>query len=149
MEPCLTITLLIRPPSFDPNITHFVNLKISFVRFKSIKFYSRIYPSVADLSNLFFLLQTPISLQFVLSFCFICVNLGVESFLSVFAPSLGFLCSFIFNSTCQPMFTYGFLFCTFKPIFYIDVLQYNFSVSFGSGLAQFLSVIFHLCLQVS
>ena len=38
-----------------------------------------------------------------------------------------------------------------KRIFYsIEVLQYNFSVSFSSRLVQFLSVLnFHLCLLVS
>ena len=79
--------------------------------------------------------------QFILLFVhlfslFFGVNLGAYSFLSVFAPSLAFLCCFIFISAFLSF--YSFIFRMFQRIFHIVVLQYSLGSSFWSALSAVL-----------
>ena len=68
---------------------------------------------------------------------FVCVNSGVYSFLLVFAPSLAFLCCFIFISAFVSSYRQFYFSHVLAYFLHIVVFQYSVSLHFGLCLAQF------------
>lgn len=88
-----------------------------------------------------FPLRALIGSQLFSFFCLVfCVDSGVYSFLLVFAPSLAFLCCFIFITAFVVPIV--FIFCMFQRTLYFVVFQFSGSLHFGPRLAQFSSVLF-------